>query len=124
MAITFNPSLFFEVGWWLGLGTVWAIVFCTILFWLLGKLVDIIFHHLPWFKGSLDEYTFVNLPDHILSMSLSCDSRRNTITATAEYIVRGELLTKKFTVPVFDKNYEKFAHSAQLELMAVIQREL
>lgn len=124
MSITFNPSLFFEVGWWLGLGSVMAIVTCMILFWLVGKLVDKIFNHLPWFKGSLDEYTFVNLPDHILSMSLSQDTKLNTITATAEYIVRGELLTKKYTVLVFDKHYEKFSHSAQLELMAVIQKEL
>lgn len=124
MSITFNPSLFFEVGWWIGLGSVMAIVYCMILFWLVGKLVDKIFNHLPWFKGSVDEYTFVNLPDHILSMSLSQDTKLNTITATAEYIVRGELLTKKYTVHVFDKNYEKFSHSAQLELMAVIQKEL
>ena len=124
MSITFNPSLFFEVGWWLGLGSVMAIVSCMIIFWLVGTLVDKIFNHLPWFKGSLDEYTFVNLPDHILSMSLSQDTKLNTITATAEYIVRGELLTKKYTVLVFDKHYEKFSHNAQLELMAVIQKEL
>lgn len=124
MSITFNPSLFFEVGWWLGLGSVMALVSCMIIFWLAGKLVDKIFNHLPWFKGSVDEYTFVNLPDHILSMSLAQDNKLNTITATAEYIVRGELLTKKYTVRVFDKNYEKFSHNAQLELMAVIQKEL
>lgn len=124
MSITFNPSLFFEVGWWLGLGSVMALVSCMIIFWLAGKLVDKIFSHLPWFKGSVDEYTFVNLPDHILSMSLAQDNKLNTITATAEYIVRGELLTKKYTVHVFDKNYEKFSHNAQLELMAVIQKEL
>lgn len=124
MSITFNPSLFFEVGWWLGLGSVMAVVLCMIIFWLVGKTVDKIFQHLPWFKGSLDEYTFVNLPDHILSMNLSHDTKLNTITATAEYLVRGELLTKKFTVCAFDKDYEKFSHSAQLELMAVIQKEL
>lgn len=112
MSITFNPSLFFEVGWWLGLGSVMAIVSCMIILWLVSTLVDKIFNHLPWFKGSLDEYTFVNLPDHILSMSLAQDTKLNTITATAEYIVRGELLTKKYTVLVFDKHYEKFSHNA------------
>ena len=124
MSITFNPSLFFEVGWWLGLGSVMAVMLCIIIFWLVGKTVDKIFQLLPWFKDPLDEYKFVNLPDHILSMNLSHDTKLNTITATAEYLVRGELLTKKFTVCVFDKGYEKFSHSAQLELMAVIQKEL
>ena len=111
------------VGFWAALGILQAIALCIFVIWFVGKLVDWIWSLFET-KSLVSQYTFTKLPEHIKDMKVSYDSKTNTITAEAYFLLDHEWILATHSVNVAYQLYEQYAQNAQLELMQKIKEEI
>lgn len=110
------------IGFWLGLGVIYAIAVATLTIYAINKIVDLAF---GLFCGvDVSKYTFSVLPDHYKSMKLEYNSKTKLINATATFTYKDTTHTRSYAKTTKPDELEDSAHSVQFALMAIIQKEL
>lgn len=113
----------YELGFWLMLGFLQAILVLLLILYVFAKLVDVFTNALR--TVGINKWVFKELPPHISSMSLKYNKETKTLIATARVDFKDSFFyrNKLIQVPTTAK-LKEYAHELQLDLMSDISEEL
>ena len=113
----------YELGFWLMLGFLQAILFLLIAAYLFAKLVNVSTNALRTI--GINKWVFKELPPHISAMSLKYNKETKTLFATARVDLKDSFFYRNKVVQVPVTNLLKeYAEELQLDLMSDISKEL
>lgn len=113
----------YELGFWLMLGFLQAILFLLIAAYLFAKLVDVFTNALQTI--GINKWVFKELPPHISAMSLKYNKKAKTLVATARVDSKNGFFYRSKIVEVPQtKVLKEYAEELQLDLMSDISKEL
>lgn len=117
----YEYKVFADISFWITMGIINAAIIFIFLFYIVNKVVDLLFNGFNPVKNMV----FKNLPTHITDMKISYDKRLKCITAVATIKQGMVSYSRTHSIYVPDKkNLKTYADNVQLQLMTTIAKEL